>query len=57
MGATTTPWSTSASEIAALIFQLPLVEHLFRDLDFWQRYIDRYQELRHLFSVIRLRML
>ena len=50
-------WRSASGDRGTDFFNYPWWNTLFRDLDFWQRYIDRYQELRASFSVIRLRML
>lgn len=39
-------WRSASGDRGTDFFNYPWWNNLFRDLDFWQRYIDRYQELR-----------
>ena len=39
-------WRSASGDRGTDFFNYPWWNTLFRDLDFWQRYIDRYQELR-----------
>ena len=39
-------WRSASGDRGTDFFNYPWWRDMFRDLDFWQRYIDRYQELR-----------
>lgn len=39
-------WRSASGDRGTDFFNYPWWSDMFRDLDFWQRYIDRYQELR-----------
>ncbi|NBQ24819.1 MAG: hypothetical protein EBU26_11265 [Verrucomicrobia bacterium] len=42
-------WRSASGDRGTDFFNYPWWSNLFRDLDFWQRYIDRYQSLRSTF--------